>query len=463
MSPTRQPTRSPTSEPTIRPSTRPTATPSQNPTSLSSESPTIVAPSHNPSANPSAIASDSPTLSPVPSPSPSSAPSALASNGPSASTIPSQGPTTSPSTAPSTKPSATPSITPSMAPSGSPSIGPSFSPSAIDSDQPTLSLSPSLAPSALPSMVVSGNPSDSVSPTAAPTVTRSEGPSSIPSMAPSLIPSSDPSIGPSTTPPFETAVPTIRRDAQRLPIFTIEYQLFDFEDPTETDLVELEALTRAYLRDHMFGAIDDADALLDDFFTTYTDDQTDSGALVINVSFESTAFYNPSSPTIIPVDDLTEEVVNAFTGEELDEYIERVQSLPNSNTFAGSIQVFLISQLESRSQRSLISILLSGSAAVVSILGGFGFIRYHRRKSARRQASKQFLEMVSKDSRTVCSSIQGDFKDLKTDSSVLSLQGDNSNPFENSNDVWERSEADDFLHEKRSAYSRPRMHKFSDD
>jgi len=278
-----------------------------------------------------------------------------------------------------------------------------------------------------------------------------------------MIPSSDPSMGPSTTPPFETAAPTIPRDTQRLPIFTLEYQLFDFEDPTESDLVELEALTRAYLRDHIFGAIDNADALLDDFFTTYTDEQTDSGALVINVSFESTAFYNPSSPTTIPMNDFTEEIVNAFTGEELDEYLERVQSLSNSNTFAGAIQVFLISQLESRNQRSLISILLSGSAALVSILGGYGLIRYRRRTSARRQASKQFLQLISKDSTTDCSSFQGDFKDVKTDSSVLSMQGCNPNPFEDSNDVWDRSEADDFLAEKRSVYSRPRMHKFSDD
>lgn len=275
-----------------------------------------------------------------------------------------------------------------------------------------------------------------------------------------MVPSSDPSMGPSTTPPFETATPTIPRDAQRLPIFTIEYQLFDFEDPTESDLVELEALTRAYLRDHIFGAVDDADALLDDFFTTYTNDQTDSGSLVINVSFESTAFYNPSSPTTIPINDLTDEVVNAFTGEELDEYLERVQSLPNSNTFAGSIQVFLISELESQNQRSLISVLLSGSAVILSVLGGFGLIRYHRRKSTRRQASKQFLEMISKDSATDCSSIQGY---LKTDTSALGMQGCNSNPFEIPGCVWDRSEADDFLNEKRSTYSRPRMNEFSDD
>ncbi|KAL3935927.1 MAG: hypothetical protein SGBAC_008648 [Bacillariaceae sp.] len=271
-------------------------------------------------------------------------------------------------------------------------------------------------------------------------------------------------MGPSTTPPFETAAPTIERDVQRLPVFTLEYQLFDFENPTESDLVELEGLTRAYLRDHIFGAIDEADALLDDFFTTYTDEQTDSGALVINVSFESTAFYNANSPTTIPMDDLIEEVVNAFTGEELDEYLERVQSLPNSNTFAGAIQVFLISQLESRNQRSLFSILLSGSAAaLVSILGGYGLIRYRHRTSARRQASKKFLEIVSKDSTTDCSSFQGDFRDVKTDSSLISTQEESSNPFATSNDVWDQSEAHGFVAEKRSTYSRPRMHKFSDD
>lgn len=277
------------------------------------------------------------------------------------------------------------------------------------------------------------------------------------------MPSSDPSMGPSTTPPFETSAPSVPRDSEVLPIFTLEYQLFDFDEPTEADLVELETLTRAYLRDHIFGSIDGADALLDDFFTTYTDDEADSGALVINVDFESTAFYNPNSPRRISMNDLIEEVVNAFTGEEMDEYLERVQSLPNSNIFAGAIQIFLISQLESQNQRAILSVLLAGSGALLAILGGFGFLRYHRRKGARRQASKQFLHIISEDSTTDCSTIQRDMKDTKTDSSVPSVQDYHSNPFASSRDVWDLSDSDEFLAGKRSTYSRPRMHKFSND
>lgn len=422
---TKVPIKSPTLQPSIRPSKRPTASPSHNPSSLSSESPTItLSPSHSPtnvaSANPSST--------------PSSTLSAVPSTGPSVSMTPSQSPTSTLSTAPSTGPS--------IPASGSPSNFPSVSPSAIDSGQPTASILPSNAPSAKPSM-------------------RSEAPSKIPSMAPSMTPTSDPSMGPSTT------APTVPRDAQILPIFTLEYQLFDFDAPTEADLVEIEALTRAFLRDHVFGAIDDADALLDDFFTTSTGDETDSGALVINVSFESTAFYNPNSPTTIPMNDLIDEVVNAFTGEEMDEYLEKVQSLPNSNIFAGAIQIFLISQLESRSQRSIVSVLLAGSGTLVLILGGYGLVRYQRRKSARRQASGQFLDIISKDWTTECSTVEGDLKDAKTDAKttnlVQSMKDHHHNPFVDSHNIWDCSEADDFLADKRSTYSRPRMHKFSDD
>lgn len=376
-----------------------------------------------------------PTLSPAPSASPSSVPSALLSNGPSRSVAPSLNPTVLASSVPSSIPSAMPSFVPSS----SPSLGPSV----LDSYQPTRYLSPSGSPSIFPSIF----------------------PSLTPSVLPSLVASGRPSASaePSIQPSIKTAAPSIPRDEQKLPIFTLEYQLFDYKDPTETDLVELEALTRDYLRDHIIGEIVDANSLLDDFFTTSTGQKPDSGALIVNVEFESTAFYNPNSPTSIPMNDFIKEIENAFTGDELDEYLGMVQALPNSNLFAGAIQIFMISQLESRNQRSFLSVVLAGSAVFISLLGGYGLVRYQRRKSASRKASQNFLENVLKDSVTDCSSLKRDCKSSKVDSWVSSAHENNSNPFGNSCDVRDRLESGEFAAKKKTKYSRPRMHRFSDD
>jgi hypothetical protein len=257
---------------------------------------------------------------------------------------------------------------------------------------------------------------------------------------PSQKPSAQPSLQPSTPAPFETATPSQARQTQSIPVFTLEYQLFDFDNPTETDLVELEALTRSYLRDHIEGAISDNAVLLVDFFTTYTEHESDPDSLVVLVSYESTAYYDIDSPTTPPLSDLIQEIENAFTGEELEQYLSLVQSLPNSNLFAGTIQLFLIDKLESESQTSATVPILAGSAIV--LLSVFGLLAYRRRKKySRREASKAFLGILAKDSITDCSTNEG----LTEEHSTEMSESSENDTYPSDTGVWERYKSTECL------------------
>jgi hypothetical protein len=259
-------------------------------------------------------------------------------------------------------------------------------------------------------------------------------------MMPTQEPSPQPSLQPSTPAPFETATPSQARLTQSIPVFTLEYQLFDFDNPTEADLVELEALTRAYLRDHVEGAISDNTVVLVDFFTTYTDQESDPDSLVVLVSFESTAYYDIDSPTTLPLSDLIQEVENAFTGEELERYLGLVQTLPNSNLFAGTIQLFLVDKLESESESSATVPILAGSATV--LLSVFGLIAHRRQKKhSRREASKAFLGILAKDSITDCSTNEGLTEEHRTEMSESSEN--DTDPIDNC--VWERYKSPECL------------------
>eukprot|EP00980_Cylindrotheca_fusiformis_P005322 scaffold1138_cov128-Cylindrotheca_fusiformis.AAC.4 len=223
-------------------------------------------------------------------------------------------------------------------------------------------------------------------------------------MMPSTLPSFFPSMQPSTPAPFETAPPSEARVSQSIPTFTLEYQLFDFENPTEADLVELEALTRSYLSDYIAGAISDNNVLLDDFFTTAIEQVPDADSLTILVTFQSTAFYDEDSPTIPPVSEIVDEIENAFTGEEREVYLGQVQSLPISNVFDGTIEVFLISQLGAESTTKSTTVLIV-AGGMTALLCACSFLMYRRRKrQSRREASKEFLDILSRDVSTEFSS-----------------------------------------------------------
>lgn len=221
-------------------------------------------------------------------------------------------------------------------------------------------------------------------------------------------------------------------------MFTLEYQLFDFENPTETDLVELESLTRSYLRDYVTGAISDNMVFLDDFFTIYTEQEPDSGSLVVLVSFESTAFYDVDSPTTPAVSDIVEEIENAFTGEDLEGYLGMVQALPNSNLFAGTIDVFLINRRESENQSSAAAVpIVAGSATF--LLSAFGLFAYRRRKrKSRLEASKEFLDILARDSSTECSTNE-------TSSERNDMESGKGDHCHRDMDVWDRYKSPECL------------------
>lgn len=205
--------------------------------------------------------------------------------------------------------------------------------------EPThLTESPTIVQTAIPTKLRSESPTISISAT----------PSFIPTISPeptTMEPSAKPSLQPTLTQkPLASASPSRYLIRQGLPEFTLEYQLFDYDDPTESDIVDLVALTNLYLRDHFMGTINDSTVLLDDFVTEFVERETDEESLIVMVTFKPTAYYNPIS--MIPTtSSLVEEVLNAFSGGEMEQYIEKVQELPESNLFAGTIQIFLLGGL----------------------------------------------------------------------------------------------------------------------
>lgn len=180
-------------------------------------------------------------------------------------------------------------------------------------------------------------------------------------------PSAKPSLQPTLTQkPLASASPSRYLIRQGLPEFTLEYQLFDYDDPTESDIVDLVALTNLYLRDHFMGTINDSTVLLDDFVTEYVELESDEESLIVMVTFKPTAYYNPIS--MIPTtSSLVKEVLNSFSGGEMEQYIEKVQELPESNLFAGTIQIFLLGGLSTLND----SVRSNGGAAIAVTLPSF--------------------------------------------------------------------------------------------
>jgi hypothetical protein len=201
--------------------------------------------------------------------------------------------------------------------------------------------------------------------------------------------------------PAATASPTQLTIQLKLPPFTLEYEIPDFQEPTQSDLTELESLTAAYLKSNIFGALASSDVLLEDFLTDIVSVQSDPDSLVVLITFESTALFDPLSPVIPTEGQIVDEIINAFTGEELNGYLGMVQALPNMNLFSDTSQVFLVGTPDpdpnpvEASDASAVTAIAAAAAGIVLLSSGVAALLYYRRRRRRRrEASNKLLRDV---------------------------------------------------------------------
>jgi hypothetical protein len=245
-----------------------------------------------------------------------------------------------------------------------------------------------------------------------------------------------------------TAPPSEPRFAQGVPEYTLEYQLFDFAFPTESDLVELEAVTRDYLRNYFMGTISNSTVLLEDFVTIYVTQTSDPGALVVKVSYESTVYYSQDSSTIPPQWVIEQELDKTFSGDDLSIYLQIVQRLPNSNLFAGTIQIFEVqrgrkeagsSEESSSSVSAATTAIIVCSSAIVILLSGCGLFVYQRRNRLQRNCnSKGFHGVIGDDESPSSCSTETD------ESGILSGRSGNLS-HQHSKEVWARYKSTESL------------------
>lgn len=100
--------------------------------------------------------------------------------------------------------------------------------------------------------------------------------------------------------------------------------------------MEVVELTKEYL--HLF--FDDefegqADAVLDEFQTVFTDTESNFGDSIY-IAYKSSAIFDPSSSSIPTSQELDGKLTDAFEGQNLDGYLGMLQALPPSNLFSTS-------------------------------------------------------------------------------------------------------------------------------
>lgn len=120
--------------------------------------------------------------------------------------------------------------------------------------------------------------------------------------------------------------------------YTLAYTIEDDEQPEKNDWVGVEEVTRRYMLDFMAEEFDQTQLTnLDGFLTVLERDI--EGAFVPRGIYRSTGMFNPSSIFLPTVRELNELIDDAFKGDNLDEYLRRVRSLPNGNAFRNTVAI----------------------------------------------------------------------------------------------------------------------------
>lgn len=104
--------------------------------------------------------------------------------------------------------------------------------------------------------------------------------------------------------------------------------------PSDEEFAEVAELTRVYLEEFMIAEFDQTSLTnLDDFLTFMIRNSFEFGEPV-QADYRSTGLFNPSSIFLPTVRELNELIDDAFMGENLSEYVTRIQNLPSGNIFS---------------------------------------------------------------------------------------------------------------------------------
>jgi hypothetical protein len=142
---------------------------------------------------------------------------------------------------------------------------------------------------------------------------------------------SAPAIVPTPTSPSPTSANSIPIRATPYALF---YTLQNSRIPSAAEYAELAGLTRVYLEAFMVDEfLQTSLTNLDDNLTFMIRNSFTSGEPV-QADYRSTGLFNPSSIFLPTVRELNDLITTAFSNDNLDEYIARVQSLPSANIFS---------------------------------------------------------------------------------------------------------------------------------
>jgi hypothetical protein len=148
-----------------------------------------------------------------------------------------------------------------------------------------------------------------------------------------------------TSPPSSQALPTSNppttgEDGIRdLTPFGIQFTTTSQGIPGSVDYNEVALLTDEYLKKYFTFIFEQTIfTTLNNFLTIFI-----SGSFVfgqpIQMDFESTGFFDPSSSTLPTVDDLDTLLREAFVGKNMDAYLLELNSLPTRNLFSTTTSV----------------------------------------------------------------------------------------------------------------------------
>lgn len=194
-----------------------------------------------------------------------------------------------------------------------------------------------------------------------------------------------PTRAPSAPTPFEptTSAPTSENSiAIRVVPYVLTYSP-DTTVPSTEDFVQLAQVTNEYLDEFMVAEFAQTSLTnLDNFATLLTRNEFEAGEPVL-AQWRSTGLFNPSSIFLPTVRELNQLVEDAFSGDNLDEYITRVRDLPGSNPFSETESV-TFEQLVSRpitrtnsgsSNEYVTAGIAAGAAGLVVLAAGLAIMR----------------------------------------------------------------------------------------
>jgi len=137
---------------------------------------------------------------------------------------------------------------------------------------------------------------------------------------------------------------------------------------------------------------------LDDFITRMITSDFLTGDAPYIIDYSSTARFNPFSTVFLSEQQLDEALTIAFTGSNLDAYMERLKDLPSENVFFGA-EVSFGSPEERVPQRSGGNKAAGiAAAAVAATLVAAGIVLYRQRQ---RSEEPEREDLVKKGDRTV--------------------------------------------------------------